>query len=47
MTMRAPSGLALTNDSTELAGMPRVLATGFLVGLVELACIKALIPHLD
>jgi fluoroacetyl-CoA thioesterase len=27
--------------------MPRVLATGFLVGLLEWACIKALKPHLD
>ena len=37
----------LLPEATELAGMPRVLATGFLVGLIELACIKALIPHLD
>ncbi|NIR29435.1 MAG: thioesterase family protein [Gammaproteobacteria bacterium] len=27
--------------------MPPVLATGFLVGLVEWACIEALRPHLD
>jgi fluoroacetyl-CoA thioesterase len=37
----------LLPEAAELAGMPRVLATGFLVGLIELACIKALIPHLD
>jgi fluoroacetyl-CoA thioesterase len=27
--------------------MPQVLATGFLVGLMEWACIEALRPHLD
>jgi fluoroacetyl-CoA thioesterase len=27
--------------------MPEVLATGFLVGLLEWACIEALKPHLD
>lgn len=27
--------------------MPRVLATGYLVGLLEWACIEALMPHLD
>lgn len=27
--------------------MPRVLATGFLVGLFEFACIKAVNPHID
>jgi len=27
--------------------MPEVLATGYLVGLVEWACIEALRPHLD
>lgn len=27
--------------------MPRVLATGFLVGLMEWACIEALAPHLE
>lgn len=37
----------LLPEASELAGMPHVLATGFLVGLIELACIKALIPHLD
>lgn len=27
--------------------MPKVLATGFMVGLFEWACIKAINPHLD
>ena len=27
--------------------MPRVLATGYMVGLFEWACIQALNPHLD
>ena len=27
--------------------MPKVFATGFLVGLYEFSCIKALNPHLD
>src|SRR5438552_14804917 len=27
--------------------MPRVLATGYLVGLMEWACIEAIKPHLD
>jgi fluoroacetyl-CoA thioesterase len=27
--------------------MPEVLATGFMVGLIEWACIEALRPHLD
>ena len=27
--------------------MPRVLASGFMVGLIEWACIKAVNPHLD
>ncbi len=31
----------------ELALMPEVFATGFMVGLFECACIKALMPHLD
>ena len=27
--------------------MPKVLATGFMVGLFEFACVKAINPHLD
>ncbi|SDK78047.1 Thioesterase superfamily [Actinopolyspora mzabensis] len=38
---------ALYPEATEFQHMPRVFATGFLVGLVEWACIQAVIPHLD
>lgn len=38
---------ALYPDSPEFQVMPQVFATGFMVGLLELACIKALHPHLD
>ena len=38
---------ALYPESPEFREMPRVLATGFLVGLLEWACIEALKPHLD
>ena len=38
---------ALYPESDEFVAMPRVLATGFLVGLLEWACILALKPHLD
>jgi fluoroacetyl-CoA thioesterase len=34
-------------ESSMFQEMPRVLATGFMVGLVEWACIEALRPHLD
>jgi fluoroacetyl-CoA thioesterase len=34
-------------ESAEFRAMPRVFATGFLVGLIEWACIEALKPHLD
>ncbi|MBF0495975.1 MAG: thioesterase family protein [Deltaproteobacteria bacterium] len=34
-------------EAVELQAMPRVLATGFLVGLFEWACIRAINPHLD
>ena len=34
-------------ESPEFQEMPRVLATGFMVGLFEWACIRALNPHLD
>ncbi|HAG11470.1 MAG TPA: thioesterase [Desulfotomaculum sp.] len=34
-------------ESEELQVMPKVLATGYMVGLFEWACIKALKPHLD
>lgn len=34
-------------ESRMFQEMPEVLATGYLVGLVEWACIEALRPHLD
>lgn len=38
---------ALYPESDEFIAMPEVFATGFLVGLLEWACIKAINPHLD
>ena len=38
---------ALLPDAEELALMPEVLASGFLIGLLEWACIRAVNPHLD
>ena len=38
---------ALYPEATEFQAMPRVFATGFLVGLVEWTCIQAVNPHLD
>jgi fluoroacetyl-CoA thioesterase len=34
-------------ESALFQDMPRVLATGYLVGLMEWACIEAIRPHLD
>ncbi len=34
-------------ESSELAGMPEVFATGYMIALMEWTCIKALAPHLD
>ena len=34
-------------EATEFQQMPLVFATGFLVGLLEWACIQAVMPHLD
>ncbi len=34
-------------ESAEFQLMPRVFATGFMVGLLEWACIRAVIPHID
>ena len=34
-------------ESEELKVMPKVFATGYLVGLIEWTCIQALNPHLD
>jgi len=33
-------------ESPEFQAMPRVLATGFMVGLFEWACIRAINPHI-
>jgi fluoroacetyl-CoA thioesterase len=38
---------ALYPESEEFAIMPEVFATGFLVGLLEWACIKAINSHID
>lgn len=38
---------ALYPESEEFMLMPEVFATGFLVGFLEWACIKAINPHLD
>ena len=34
-------------EAPEFQFMPKVLASGFMVGLIEWACIKAINPHLD
>lgn len=34
-------------ESEEFVAMPEVFATGFLVGFLDWACIKAINPHLD
>jgi fluoroacetyl-CoA thioesterase len=38
---------ALYPEATEFQDMPEVLATGFLVGLLEWACMQAVNPHID
>ena len=38
---------ALYPEADEFVAMPEVFATGFLVGFLEWACIKAVNPHLD
>ncbi|RJQ42116.1 MAG: thioesterase [Nitrospiraceae bacterium] len=38
---------ALYPESEEFLAMPEVFATGFMVGLLEWTCIKAINPHLD
>jgi fluoroacetyl-CoA thioesterase len=37
----------LLPESPEFQAMPEVLASGFMVGLIEWACIQAVNPHLD
>ncbi len=34
-------------ESPEFQEMPKVLATGFMVGLFEWTCIQAINPHID
>lgn len=34
-------------EAEEFVAMPEVFATGYLVGLLEWACLKAIEPHLD
>jgi len=38
---------ALYPESSEFQAMPRVFATGFMVGLIEWACIEAVNPHIN
>jgi fluoroacetyl-CoA thioesterase len=38
---------SLYPEALEFQEMPRVFATGFMVGLLEWTCIKAINPHLD
>ncbi len=38
---------ALYPEAEEFLVMPEVFATGYLVGLLEWACVKAIKPHLD
>jgi fluoroacetyl-CoA thioesterase len=38
---------ALYPEASEFGAMPRVFATGFLIGLVEWTCIQAVNPYLD
>ena len=38
---------ALYPEADEFQAMPEVFATGFLVGLLEWACIRLVNPHLD
>lgn len=38
---------SLYPEAEEFIAMPEVFATGFLVGFLEWACIKAINPHLD
>jgi fluoroacetyl-CoA thioesterase len=38
---------ALYPEAEEFLAMPEVFATGFMVGLLEWACIKCINPHID
>ncbi len=50
MDYEVPEGKTVPHlypEAPEFQQMPRVLATGFMVGLIEWACLRALIPYLD
>jgi fluoroacetyl-CoA thioesterase len=50
LTFKVPESKTVPNlypEAGELQTMPAVFATGFMVGLMEWACVKALAPHLD
>ena len=38
---------ALYPEASEFQAMPRVFATGYMVGLIEWTCIQAVNPHID
>ena len=38
---------ALYPESEEFQAMPEIFATGYMIGLIEWTCIKAINPHLD
>ena len=50
LKFRVPDTKTVPNlypESPEFQAMPEVFATGFMVGLIEWACILAINPHLD
>ena len=50
LKFRVPDAKTVPNlypESAEFQAMPEVFATGFMVGLIEWACILAVNPHLD
>jgi fluoroacetyl-CoA thioesterase len=50
LTFKVPESKTVPNlypEAAELQTMPAVFATGFMVGLMEWACVRLLEPHLD
>ena len=50
LTYRVPESKTVPHlypEAPEFQVMPRVFATGFMVGLMEWACLLAILPHLD
>jgi len=50
LVYRVPESKTVPNlypEAPEFQVMPRVFATGFMVGFIEWACLLAIIPHLD